>query len=133
MGFSVEVLTEKTIFECVNFMEETKQYDSVFTAFKEYTWFWFQNKPVNYDPCNLPRSQDAKPVIKETTSLYGIKKEALLRYQCRIGQNPYMLFVDEYEAADIDTELEIEILGERHPARIISESPCDPENIKLKA
>ena len=37
------------------------------------------------------------------------------------------------EHGDIGTELEIEILGDRHPARIISESPCDPENIKLKA
>jgi len=37
------------------------------------------------------------------------------------------------EHGDIGTELEIEILGEKHPARIISESPCDPENIKLKA
>ena len=34
---------------------------------------------------------------------------------------------------DIGTELEVEILGERRPARVINESPCDPENKKLRA
>ncbi|MED5403747.1 MAG: glycine cleavage T C-terminal barrel domain-containing protein, partial [SAR324 cluster bacterium] len=34
---------------------------------------------------------------------------------------------------DIGTELEIEILGERRPARVIPESPCDPDNLKLRA
>ena len=33
----------------------------------------------------------------------------------------------------IGTELEVEILGERRPARVINESPCDPENKKLRA
>ena len=37
------------------------------------------------------------------------------------------------EHSDIGTELEIEILGERRPARIIQESPCDQDNLKLKA
>lgn len=34
---------------------------------------------------------------------------------------------------DIGMELEIEILGERRLAHVISESPCDPENEKLRA
>ena len=34
---------------------------------------------------------------------------------------------------DIGTELEVEILGEHRPARVINESPCDPENKKLRA
>jgi len=34
---------------------------------------------------------------------------------------------------DIGTELEIEILGERRLAHVIPESPCDPENKKLRA
>ena len=31
-------------------------------------------KPINYKPKILPRSQDAKPIIQETTGLYGIKR-----------------------------------------------------------
>ncbi|MDP7463693.1 MAG: FAD-dependent oxidoreductase, partial [SAR324 cluster bacterium] len=37
------------------------------------------------------------------------------------------------EFATVGTELEVEILGERRPARVIPESPCDPENLKLRA
>ena len=35
--------------------------------------------------------------------------------------------------SNIGTELEGAILGERCPARVINESPCDPENKKLRA
>ena len=35
--------------------------------------------------------------------------------------------------SETGTQLEIEILGERRPARVINESPCDPENKKLRA
>ena len=35
--------------------------------------------------------------------------------------------------SQIGTKLEVEILGVRCPARVINESPCDPENNKLRA
>ena len=38
----------------------------------QYIIYWFKNKPVNYKP-NTPRSQDATPVVYETTGLYGKK------------------------------------------------------------
>ena len=56
---------------------KNKKYDSILTANKIFTWFWFKNKPVNYNPKILPRSQDAKPIIMETTGLYGIRAQAL--------------------------------------------------------
>ena len=37
------------------------------------------------------------------------------------------------EAAELGTELEIEVLAERFPARVIAESPWDPENQRLRA
>lgn len=37
------------------------------------------------------------------------------------------------ELAGVGTELEISILGERHRATIIPESPYDPENERLRA
>ena len=95
-----------TINNCVDFMKETSEYDSIFTGVEEYTWYWFDNKPINYEPKVLPRSQDAKPMIRETTSLYGIKKEAFLLDNSRIGRNPKIYIVNQIEAVDIDTELD---------------------------
>mgnify|MGYP006226891441 FL=1 len=37
------------------------------------------------------------------------------------------------EFAEIDESLKVEILGKKHKARVISESPYDPENKVLKS
>jgi len=97
-----------TVKKCVTLFNENKIYDSVFTAVKDYTWFWFDGKPVNYDPKELPRSQDAKPLVRETTCLYGIKKDEFLLNKSRIGRNPMIYYVDQKEAIDIDEEIDFE-------------------------
>ena len=100
------LLKPETIKKCVDFLKNTSNYDSVFTATEEGGWFWFNDLPVNYRPVVLPRSQDAKHLIKESTGLYGITKDALLKYNCRIGCNPKPILIDPVEALDIDTDYE---------------------------
>lgn len=78
--------------------------DSIFTVIKENSFFWYANTPVNYRPCILPRSQDMEPVYEETTGLYGICKDSLNKYRCRIGANPILYVVNKFEAVDINTE-----------------------------
>ena len=99
-------LKEDTVKQCLSILTENNDYDSIFTAYKEHTWFWYNNKPTNYNPKILPRSQDATPMIKETTSLYGITKNALTKHGARIGENPCMYFVDQIESIDIDNDLD---------------------------
>lgn len=84
-------------------------YDSCFTATENHGFYWINNNPVNYRPCILPRSQDMTPVIEETTGLYGISADALKKYRCRIGRNPYIYIVSKFEAIDINTEDDIKI------------------------
>ena len=74
------------------------------------TWFWYKNKPVNYDPKSLPRSQDATPLIYETTGLYGIKRNALISNKSRIGNNPFFFEVSDEEAIDLDNERDFQYL-----------------------
>ncbi|MFI7121888.1 cytidylyltransferase domain-containing protein [Amycolatopsis sp. NPDC049868] len=102
-------LRPETIDAAIDVLATGGNYDSVFTAIEIYTWFWFDGKPVNYDPKELPRSQDARPIVQETTALYGITAEALRAGQCRIGEKPYPLLVDQIEALDIDTDLDFEL------------------------
>lgn len=102
-------LSLTTIKKCVKVLLEEKNYDSVFTAIEHCGWYWFENEAINYDPSVLPRSQDAKKVFSETTGLYGIKKSALENLNCRIGNNPYIHFVNEIEAFDIDSEFDFKI------------------------
>tara|TARA_R100000008_G_C3587657_1_gene173821 strand:- start:4704 stop:5357 length:654 start_codon:yes stop_codon:yes gene_type:complete len=99
----------ETVENCVSILKDNKNCDSIFTAVKQNGWFWYNDKAVNYDPRVLPRSQDATMPIKETTGIYGIKRDALLDRKCRIGQNPYIYFVDDIEAIDIDNEFDFKL------------------------
>ncbi len=104
------LLSVKTINDCIRILKNNKKIDSIFTAKKIFSWFWFNNKPVNYFPKILPRSQDAKPIVMETTGLYGIKSDILKKEKCRIGKKPHMYFAkDHREALDIDNEEDIEL------------------------
>ena len=103
------LLKSETIRKCVDFLKNNSEgYDSILTATEENGWFWFNSEPVNYNPKVLPRSQDAEHLIKESTGLYGITKEAMLRYRCRIGARPKFMLVSPEEGLDIDTELDFE-------------------------
>ena len=52
------------------------------------------------------------PVVEETTGLYGITRQALEKYRCRIGAKPYIHFVSKFEAVDINTEEDLKIAEE---------------------
>tara|TARA_B100000963_G_C22602013_1_gene660684 strand:- start:293 stop:934 length:642 start_codon:yes stop_codon:yes gene_type:complete len=104
------LLSIKTIKNCISLLKKTKNYDSILTSHEIYSWFWFNKKPINYKPQFLPRSQDAKPIIVETTGLYGIKAQALKHCKCRIGRKPYFYNVNKRESLDLDTNEDFDIL-----------------------
>ena len=104
------LLKTETINSCINKMKKDKKYDSILTSKSIYNWFWFKRKAVNYNPITLPRSQDAIPVICETTGLYGIRKKTLKKYKCRIGKNPYFCEVSDEESIDLDNYKDFEYL-----------------------
>ena len=106
-------LKPETIRECVNKLTHSSKHDSILTATEEYGWFWHKEQPVNYQPNILPRSQDATPVIKETTGLYGISKRAYERYKCRVGATPYFYIIrDRKECIDLDTQEDFDIAAQ---------------------
>tara|TARA_A100001015_G_C14842014_1_gene652870 strand:- start:208 stop:870 length:663 start_codon:yes stop_codon:yes gene_type:complete len=100
----------KTINKCIDILKRNKNFDSVFTVNKIYSWFWFKNRPVNYNPKVLPRSQDAQPIVQETTGLYGIRSDVLKKTKCRIGKRPFMYQVSDEEMIDLDNKKDFEYL-----------------------
>ena len=102
-------LQVETIKKCVDKLVYSAEYDSCFTATAQHGFFWLNNEPINYRPCILPRSQDMAPMIEETTGLYGISREALKKYRCRIGAKPYIHYVEKFEAVDINTEVDFKM------------------------
>ena len=104
------LLKIKTINNCIKKIKKSKKYDSILTSKSVQTWFWYKGKPVNYDPKILPRSQDADPLVFETTGLYGIRKKILLSKKARIGNKPYFYEVSDEEAIDLDNLKDFEYL-----------------------
>ena len=71
---------------------------------------------------NNPLYKDGDMVGRATSGNYGFR----LQQSLALGMlNPAL--------ADEGTLLEIDILGERYPCRVIAESPYDPKNLRLRA
>ena len=104
------LLKTKTINNCIEKIKKNKKYDSILTSKSIQTWFWYKGKPVNYNPKVLPRSQDANPLVFETTGLYGIRRKILLNKKVRIGNKPYFYEVSDEEAIDLDNLKDFEYL-----------------------
>lgn len=98
-----------TIRRCYDKLTVSEEFDSCFTATENHSFYWLAGNPVNYRPGILPRSQDMLPVLEETTGLYGISRDSLNRYRCRIGRKPYIHIVSKFEAVDINTEEDLKI------------------------
>lgn len=104
-------LPVSVIVDAIEMLKPQKErYDSLFLVTEETGWIWYNQQPVNYShhiPNGLPRSQDAT-YLKETTGLYAIYREALLKTSCRIGEAPYLYQVPNKYALDIDTIEDLE-------------------------
>jgi CMP-N-acetylneuraminic acid synthetase len=78
-------------------------YDSAFCAERIQDFLWRDGEAVNFDPSNVPRSQDLPVVYRETSGVYVFKKEVFETYRRRIGTNPYIAEVGLRDAIDINT------------------------------
>lgn len=84
-------------------------HDSSFSAIKVQDFLWQNGKPFNYDLENIPRTQDLPPLYMETSGFYIYQASVIKELGRRIGQNPYIIEVNEIEAADIDEKEDFEI------------------------
>ncbi|MBE5958151.1 MAG: acylneuraminate cytidylyltransferase family protein [Lachnospiraceae bacterium] len=101
----IEVDTMK---ECIEAVKSGK-YDSAFCASKIQDYLWQDGKPMNFDATNVPRSQDIKPIFRETSGVYVFTKEAFLNTHRRIGEKPYVKEVTYKEAVDINNPEDFEL------------------------
>lgn len=91
----------KTIQEMMKQIE-SNNFDSAFTVFNKRSFGWFKNRPLNYDPSNVPKTQDLEPILLETSGLYIFSKSLFKKHKRRIGFKPYIKVIDIFEGWDID-------------------------------
>lgn len=96
-----------------------EEFDSAFTASKIQDFLWTSDlKPLNFNPSNIPRSQDLPIFYRETSGVYVFKKEVFLNSHQRIGKNPNVIEVSFKEAVDINEESDF----------ILAENLCENDN-----
>ena len=57
---------------------------------------------------DIVTTQNLEPIYKETGAFFIFRKEVFTKLHQRIGKNPYMYVIDEFEAVDIDEPRDFE-------------------------
>ena len=95
--------------ECVE-ATKSEEYDSSFTGERLQHLMWTdKNEPLNFDPTNVPRTQDLPVYYNEVSAAYVFKKEVFEKYKRRIGIKPHITEVSGIECVDIDYPEDFEI------------------------
>ncbi len=98
----------KTIDECI-YKVINEGFDSAFCVENIRTFLWKDNKPLNFDPDHFPRTQDLPKILAETSIAYVFRKGVFIKYNRRLGVNPFIKEVGKIEAIDIDYPEDFEI------------------------
>ena len=95
--------------ECID-ATKSDNFDSSFTAEKLQHLMWKgDNTPLNFDPTNVPRTQDLPVYYNEVSAAYVFKREVFEKYKRRIGIKPHITEVSGVECVDIDYPEDFEI------------------------
>ena len=94
------------------------EYDSEMLAERVSEFLWVDGKPVNYDPHDIPRTQDLPPMYLEASGAYVFPRETFMKYNSRIGVKPYIQEITKIEGIDIDYEEDFAIAAAVYSAMI---------------
>lgn len=104
------LITDLTINNCIDFFfENEKLYNSVNTVNDVKEFLWLDNKPINYDKLNKPKSQDLPNIVSINHAVNILYTKNMKKYKDIIGTNPYFYKIDKIEAIDIDDMIDFEL------------------------
>ena len=86
-----------------------KKYDCLASVTQFKKFLWNGNKPINYKPNKMPRSQDLPPLYYLNFAFNIIKKSNLIQNENIIGKKIFPYFLTEIESFDIDNNEEFEL------------------------
>ncbi len=87
----------KSLIDCLDKVVNNN-YDSAFLARIEKKFAWFSGRRINYEAVNgTPHLSNVEPIIIETSSMYIFTRECFLKTGTRIGNRPYIKYVNSFE------------------------------------
>ena len=102
-------IRDETISDCIKkYYEILGPYDSLNTANDVKEFLWKDNKPINYDPANTPRSQDLPDILMLNFAISIIDRQHMVDIAHYIGKKPYIHKISREDAIDVDDMLDFE-------------------------
>lgn len=99
----------KTYEEAIlNFKNSDGSFDSLNSVSIEKKFLWNENKPLNYNPRETPKSQDLPNIVSLNFGITMICKEDLLKFGNVVGQTPRFILLDKIESIDIDDQIDFD-------------------------
>lgn len=108
------LLEDRSIIDAIEiYKNKEDKYDSVNTFHIVQEFLWREEHddiylPINYDPLKMPRSQDLQKYYAFNCAINIIPKKLVEQRGQVIGSNPYLLCLNEYEALDIDNQIDFD-------------------------
>lgn len=102
-------------------MYNNNECDSLATVFPVKHHMWLDGRPMNYDISTSPNSQDLPEIVRITYGICINSNKNIVTYKNVVGQQPFLLNIDEVESVDIDTMLDFrfaEFLHERETSNV---------------
>ncbi len=101
-------LRADTVRKCIAAVK-SGEYDSAFSASRLQEFLWKDGAPLNFNPANIPRSQNLPDIYKETSGCFIFTRKVFLETRRRIGYRPYICEVDKIEETDVNYSEDFEI------------------------
>jgi CMP-N,N'-diacetyllegionaminic acid synthase len=101
------------------FFGNSGQYDSLVSCNDVKEFLYLDNKALNYDPKNQPRSQDLPNVVALNFAISILSKDDMIKNKNIIGQRPLFYKLGELESVDIDTPLDFFIAEKLYKETVI--------------
>lgn len=101
-------ISSNTIINGINAVKN-EGYDSALAVERLQEFLWYEDKPLNYSPDNIPRTQDLTPYFKETCGMYVYTRNVIADLKRRIGNKPKLIEVSNYESIDINNPEDFEL------------------------
>lgn len=103
------LIKDETIIDAIDaFCENMDKYDSLNSAHLVKEFMFLDNKPINYDLKNQPRSQDLPDIFALNFAINIISKKSMIECKNVVGNKPFIYNIDEVEATDIDNPIDFE-------------------------
>tara|TARA_R110000851_G_scaffold142756_1_gene281457 strand:- start:460 stop:1137 length:678 start_codon:yes stop_codon:yes gene_type:complete len=99
-------------------------YDSLASVETIKKYLWHNDKPINYDPNNHPRSQDLPNFVALNFAINIISKKSMIERKNILGEKFYPFELDEFESIDVDNEFEFNIAEYLYKKRKKNEHLC---------